>query len=341
MTQPPRAQASAAETRPELSPGEGPRRPFLTLVICTYNREDILKSILEDLARQTADRRDFEVLIVDNGSTDGTAARARAFCESHANARHVIEPRQGLAHARNRGWREGRGRYIGYLDDDCRLRAGWLAAAIELARSAEAALFGGPYLPFFLTQKPPWYRYGGHDQGDRARPLGEGEFLDGANLFVRRDVLDRLGGFDVRLGMNGPALGYGEETEFQRRLRRLAPDERILYEPRLTVEHLVPPEKMRLGWIFRQAFVSGRYARYVFDRRSTRARAFSALPGALFRCCGHAVVGTLLRDRRQFPYYQNYLRERVIPYVERLGTLYEQLLGPGGGNHPVEGGREP
>jgi len=81
----------------------------LSVIICTYNRAELLKNVLQDVCEQTLADSEFEVIVVDNHSTDQTRAVAESFSQRYPNIRYCFEAQQGLSHARNRGWREARG----------------------------------------------------------------------------------------------------------------------------------------------------------------------------------------------------------------------------------------
>jgi glucosyl-dolichyl phosphate glucuronosyltransferase len=95
-------------------------RPQLTIVICTYNRAALLQKALASLVVQTLPAAQFEVIVVDNNSTDDTAVVCAAFAAQHPTLllRHVVETKQGLSHARNGGFAAAEAEYVTYLDDD-------------------------------------------------------------------------------------------------------------------------------------------------------------------------------------------------------------------------------
>ncbi len=301
-------------------------QPLISTVVCTFNRASLLRNVLIDLGAQNLDRDQYEVLVVDNNSEDDTRAVADEFERQYPNVRYVHEPEQGLAHARNRGWREAKGDYVGYTDDDCRMPPQWLSVAAEIIRARRPALFGGPYYACYNTPKPKWFKdeYESHVQGDIARFFSKEECLDGGNMFLRRDLLERLNGFDASLGMSGTKLAYGEETALQLRVRAEMPSAEVYYDPRLYLRHLVRPEKMRLGWVLRHRWVAGRSATRALgpDAQRTR-REIRRMMIELICTMGRELVRIRRRDYRRYPHYQNYVYERISPHVVRLGQLWE------------------
>lgn len=302
------------------------RPPLFTVAVCTYNRAALLRDVLGDLCAQTLPREHYEILVVDNNSTDDTAAVAREFAAR--GVRRVAEPAQGLSHARNRAWREARGEYVAYCDDDCRIPPGWLEAARTLALAHRPEGMGGPYFACYASPRPAWFKdaYGSHDQGPE-RVLGPGEFLDGGNMILQRAVLEALGGFDGRLGMRGRALGYGEETDLQLRLRAARPGAALRYSPALWVRHLVSPGRMRLGDILRQRLADGMSIERIRLADGPPPPALRAA-GALGKAAGRvalALAALPLRDREAMPRVHNGLCELVGPRVLGLGMAWARL----------------
>src|SRR6185295_19406533 len=96
------------------------KEPSISVIICTYNRDKFIGEALTCLAKQTLPAENFEIIVVDNRSTDNTAAIAKKFIADHQElrARYVMEPHKGLSFARNRGIAEARASIITFIDDD-------------------------------------------------------------------------------------------------------------------------------------------------------------------------------------------------------------------------------
>jgi glucosyl-dolichyl phosphate glucuronosyltransferase len=303
--------------------------PFISIVICTYNRCEILQGCLRSLVEQTAPPNTYEIIIVNNNSSDNTQQFAEQFGKDHQNARVVFEARQGLSHARNRGWHEAKSEWIAYVDDDCRVPSEWLYIASMVIETCSPAVFGGPYYPFFDTLRPAWYKeeYGSHVQDTIARPLKTGEYLDGGNIFFRRALLKNLGGFDTRLGMSGDHLGYGEETELQIRIRREMPQAIIYYEPTLRVYHKVPAYKMDLTWLLKHHVRSGMSSAWMYtnDKPLSLPKLMRSVLATLYFFIGDCMRFLMFRDRMRYPHVQNFLIESIFPHIRFLSMLSTQL----------------
>ena len=304
---------------------------LISVIICTYNRAALLANLVESLSAQSIDPSTYEIIIVDNNSLDQTKNVVEALAADHGNVSYRFEACQGLSWARNHGYRIARGQYVAYLDDDCKVPAQWLAVAQDVIERIAPGMFGGPYYAFYDSPKPHWYldQYGSHVQGDQARQLTQDEYLDGANLFIRRSLLEAVGGFNHTLGMIGDELGYGEETALQQLLRTTRPEETIYYEPRLFVHHIVSARKMTLCWSARQVFVAGRCWQRMLNARRGEELGLRHLVREAIQTlrafCTDIVRGVLVRDRQRFEYFQNHWYEQAFANLRHLGELYERF----------------
>jgi len=301
---------------------------ILSIAICTYKRAGLLSQALPTVLEQDAPLETHEVIVVDNANDPATYELVESWQNSHPNLRYVNETQTGISNARNRGWQEAQGKYVGYLDDDCKAPAGWVRSALEIAKLGYEA-FGGPYHAFYNTPKPAWFRdaYGSHVQGERARALEVGERLDGGNMFIRRDILAQLGGFQADLGMKGGQIAYGEETDLFNRLRTQMPKAVLYYAPAVFVYHLVRPEKFNLWNLPRWRFSSGMYAGKIRqDKVRMRApRAVYHLLGTCIKLAKSLLLDLPLRDRKHYPFFQNYLFEKTMTYFGELGMQVQFL----------------
>ncbi|MDH3661367.1 MAG: glycosyltransferase, partial [Alphaproteobacteria bacterium] len=137
-------------------PADHDDEPLVSVVVCTYNRADLLRVCLDSLTCQNAGG--FEIIVVDNNSTDQTRTVAASFAQRVPPVRYVFEPEQGLSAARNRGWREARGRYVAYVDDECRMPVDWIGNMTETIQAHQPEMLGGPYDACFDGPPPDWYR---------------------------------------------------------------------------------------------------------------------------------------------------------------------------------------
>lgn len=234
----------------------------ISVVICTYNRARLLREALESLSRQTIAAADFEVVVVNNNSSDETEDLVAEFVSRHKNVRLIRETRQGLSHARNRGWQSATGEYVAYLDDDAKAGPEWLERILAAFRTVIPTpdVVGGPILPWYETDPPDWFsedletRSWGESAGFLAGPQARYGF-SGSNITIKKSRLEEAGGFAPELGMAGAQLRMGEDAELCHRL--YLDGARFWYDPEIVVEHWVPVAKMRLRYRFDRGLACG------------------------------------------------------------------------------------
>lgn len=298
--------------------------PFdVSVVICTYNRCDLLPGALESVLTQESKGARFEVIVVDNNSTD----RTRQVVESHlgrssVSVRYVFEGRQGLSHARNTGIAYARAPIIAFTDDDVRAAPDWVAA-IKRAfdEQIEADFVGGKVLPRWRTPLPAWLTR------DHWAPLALSDFGDqqfysnadrpvcliGASLAFRRDIFARVGLFAAEVQRMKDGIGSMEDHEMLMRVWQLG--RKGLYDPRIVVTTDVQVERMTKAYHRRWHAGHGRfYALVRVDEiERSHARLFDApahfyrqLPIDALAWLKHALQG------RQADAFEHELRMRFI-----------------------------
>ncbi len=251
-----------------------------SVVVCTRNRARELTDTLRSVIGQsTARDLEWEILVIDNGAGDDTAAAAHQAAEkSPVELRYLVEPKLGLAIARNRGWWEARGEIVAYLDDDTFADPRWLHEIIGSYRSPRIAGVGGRLLPQLDPESrqrlaPAWLAPYTHDRGEVERDVA---VLSGANMSFRREQLAQIGGFDIRLGRIGACTLAGDEQDVCRALRRQPGGLRIVYNPRALVHHQISVESCTDAGLIKRSYCGG-ISNAVLDRKETAARRALAL----------------------------------------------------------------
>lgn len=304
---------------------------LFSVVICSYNRRGQLLASVESVLGQTLPMDLYEVVVVDNCSTDGTAEAIEAMVEQHPNLRYIYEARLGLGTARNTGWQAAQGTYVAFLDDDARAETTWLETAQGLVERNPTDLrcVGGPIHPFYTSPKPDWWldSYEIRTRGDAQRHLRQGESFSGSNMIWLRESLRRYGGFDSAAGMKGVQLGMGEETALFRRVWEEEESPVFLYSPDLRVYHWVPPEKMTMGYIVKRAAANGQFeANFALSQNATVAGRLR-LVGATLRTLAVEIPRVLLK-RRHYRTTQNWYFEHCFIPIQDISKLL-RLLGIG------------
>jgi len=245
----------------------------LSVVVCTYNRADWLPAALSSLAEQTLDNDHYEVLVVDNNSTDTTKETATEYVNKYPNFRLLSEKKQGLSHARNLGWQSACGEFVAFMDDDARAEQDWGERIIAAFRNIQPrpVSVGGKILPLYDAPLPSWF-----SREIEVRSWGEEPcFLDeakrrygfsGSNMSFPRDVLERYGGFSTELGMQGSKLRLGEESYLYNRIQEQEP--LFWYDPKLIVHHLVPRRNLTLRYRLARAYAAGRSTAFMIKEKS-------------------------------------------------------------------------
>src|SRR6476646_5236422 len=127
-------------------------------IVCTYNRRDRLLDSVQALVEQDLPPTDYEIIVVDNNSTDGTSDVIAECFGGVPNVRLIREEKQGVAPARNAGARVARSPIAAYTDDDALVPKGWLRRIVELFHTLDPVpgVIGGDMEPVFDGERPSW-----------------------------------------------------------------------------------------------------------------------------------------------------------------------------------------
>ena len=233
-----------------------------SVVVCTRNRADMLATLLASLARAAQEFSDeWELIAVDNGSEDRTPAVLDA-AKGSLPLRIVSEATPGLSRARNAGWRLAKGKFCIFVDDDCRVPEGWLAAWQRgIVAWPDAGFFGAPLLAVFEPRKPAWADPGNYGflfcHFDPRADEGPVSFEPwGGNMCIRRTLLAEFGGFDVRFGLAGKKMLGGEETMLLNALR--AKGAEGVFLPDAWTWHVNDSRRLNLRYAWRRSVGQGR-----------------------------------------------------------------------------------
>lgn len=261
----------------------------VTVVLCTFNRCQFLEKVLQSLSMLVLpDSVDWEVVVVDNNSSDQTRVLVEDFCRRYPERlRYVFEPQPGLSHARNAGIREARGDIIAFTDDDVLIPPTWLQALTAGLRDGQWAGAGGRILPEQTFVPPSWLRGENKyalaplpvfDLGPDAERLFEPPF--GANMAFRKEMFIKYGHFRTDLGRSPGNLMSNEDTEFGHRL--LSGGEQLRYEPAATIYHPISENRLQKKYFLAWWYDKGRADIRTFGVRPAKWY-LSGIPLYLFR----------------------------------------------------------
>lgn len=292
---------------------------MISVVVCTYNRADLITGCLDSLKNQSANSSTFEVLVIDNHSTDNTYQLVENYI-GLPNMRLLCEMKQGLSHARNRGILEARGNYIAYLDDDARAEEHYIENLLVLLDKFSDTIdcYGGPILPFYTSPKPDWFRdiYEIRRMRPDAGFQTKGQTFSGSNMVWKRSILVTLGGFNPEVGIRGDKLILGEETQLFDRLWE-AQNPKLYYSPELIVLHWVPEIKMRVSYRLKRAKATGYFIG--LEAKIHNANKAKELIFSLF-CLLKLTFKALFR-LPSYRKWQNWAIETISPMGIEIGKL--------------------
>jgi glucosyl-dolichyl phosphate glucuronosyltransferase len=297
----------------------------VSVVICTFNRGHMLGDCLESLAGQTIDPENFEVVIVDNNSKDHTKEVAGNFKSIFPNFKFVEEPSQGLSHARNKGFRSASAGWIIYLDDDAKAPPDFIERALWIIENFDFDCFGGMYSPWFKPGKKEWLP---EDFGAKTKLLDEvgileEEFVSGGIMAVKKSVLEELEGFSTHLGMK-EKLGYGEECEFQLRLRKIGL--KVGFDPLWEIKHCVMPHKLTLFWHLHSAYERGIVGELIHRESNPFKALFMVIRLLLSGIFKRLPAGLFKVWKDPHFYIENLVLHVCIPLATNLGRLKATMM---------------
>lgn len=232
---------------------------MLSLIVCTYNRDKYLYGALRCIAENGFPAEAYEIILVNNMSTDNTEAECQRFKNDYPDVdfRYFVETSQGLSFARNRGIDESRGDTLVFLDDDSYIQEGYLEnLQKQLDSHPEADAFGGKIDPVFESgEAPKWLSKWNYswvsaiDLGDSVCPFKGKAFPIGANMGIRKAMLTKTGAFKTELGRSKKNLMGGEEKDLFERIRQQGGN--IYYFPDVVVQHVIPPSRTTKDYVRR------------------------------------------------------------------------------------------
>jgi GT2 family glycosyltransferase len=308
----------------------------ISTVIATYNRAALLRDCLDRLVAQAYLPGD-EIVVVDNASSDDTPAAIReAAARSRVPLRYLRETQPGKTPALNAGLAVATGELLALTDDDIVVAEDWIATIRRIfTEDAQLALVGGRVDPRWERPAPRWLRVSEHQPYDRMtsplallhygdrQPLGARTAI-GANLVVRRAVLEAVGGFTATLGRLRGTLMCGEDHDFCQRVA--AAGYRCEYRPDLRVQHWVPADRLNLRYYARWFYWSGitnarleqsdagrRVPRYLWRRAATGVPIAASRP---LRGRIPAAAGALMDTA----FAVGYIRERKRAAADESGN---------------------
>lgn len=242
---------------------------YISVIIPTRNRSSLLKKAIQSLTVQTYPSENFEIIIVDNGSSDDTRSVVESFQKVLPNLIYAYEPNPGLHIGRHKGLELSRGVILVYADDDIEAFPTWLEGIAESFKDPLVALVGGNNVPNYESPPPPWVEelwgntqygkvngmYSILDFGNDVKEISP-EYVWGCNFSIRKNVLIEAGGFHPD-AMPDELLRYrGDgETAVSNQIRKK--QYTAIFNPKASVYHFVSKNRMTLGYIRKRGYLQG------------------------------------------------------------------------------------
>lgn len=237
--------------------------PELSVIICTRNRLHYLRKALKSVMDQSVSGISFEIVVVDNGSTDKTSQYVKELAEQCSLLKYTFEAKLGLSTARNTGCMVSTGKYLAFLDDDAIASRKWLEKIYSAFNSGESGIgcVGGKIDLIWEKPRPLWLhdgllsQLGKLDISDQRILLFPNQYLFGGNFAISKDALETCGLFDPRLGRQGKKLISNEEIELQKRLASSGISR--VYDPEILIYHHARTECISRKWFLRRRYWQG------------------------------------------------------------------------------------
>jgi glycosyltransferase involved in cell wall biosynthesis len=305
-----------------MSQSKPPTSLDASVIVCTYNRADSLVRTLHSLQAQVVRPGiDWEVLVVDNNSSDRTRAVVEELCGAFPRLRYSRESRQGLAHARNHGIAVARGEVLLFTDDDVAPESDWVERILDGMATSGCDACGGFIAPVWESPPPSWLteRFHGFlairaERCDRYEVVPGSLPPFGANMAFRREVFERFGGFDVMRGRRGHVLAGGEDSEMFERI--LAGGGKVMFFGDARVHHCVESSRLTKRYFRRWRYQT---SRNLAERRGFPGeRRLLGVPLYLYPQSVRAILRALLA-RFSAPADEAFFREVIVWHF--LGSI--------------------
>jgi glucosyl-dolichyl phosphate glucuronosyltransferase len=276
-----------------------------TIIICTFNRARDLAEALERLRRLSYPEDQFEIVVVDNASTDETPEVIGAASVKIRNLVSVREDIPGLSRARNKGIATARGEFVAFIDDDAWAAENWLSALDSGFNDEETACVGGKVEAVWPQDVPPsWLPerlYGFYsivDYGER-RFLHYPDYPAGTNIAFRKAIFQNVGYFNDKVGRIGESLLSMEEVDICLRMERAG--FKVAYLPEAIVYHRINPGRTNEAWVRQRSRYQGISAALIetdrFAKSTIVAKSIKYSFFIIIGLLGHTVF-TIIRNKK-------------------------------------------
>lgn len=223
-----------------------------SFITCTYNRDRYIAQTLEAVCKQTFNPLDYEIIVIDNNSTDNTARICEEFRVKYSDLqfRYFKELNQGLSFALNRGIKEALGDYLIFVDDDETIVPEHLERLdSHLKNFPDALLIASPVIPMYEEAQPKWMSHytqrliGGYfNQGNQVKKLEAQNYPGTGHTIIKKELYEKYGYYNTELGRKGNSLLGAEDKDMFSRLKKN--NIPCYYFPDIPIYHHIPCQKL-------------------------------------------------------------------------------------------------
>ncbi|MGF7078029.1 glycosyltransferase [Mucilaginibacter sp. UYCu711] len=243
---------------------------MISIIIPTFNRSALLKNTLASIVKQNYVANDFEVIVVDNGSTDDTKNLCSDYSSHIKNFTYCYDNMPGLLTGRHKGAKVAKGEILAFIDDDVELSTYWLTGINESFNNTEVSFLTGPCLPKYESPPPEWLNYfwddtpyGGKmctwlsllDLGNKSITVHP-NYVWGLNFCIRKNVMLQLGGFHPDC-IPDNLQQYQGDGETGLTIKAAQREMTAQYNPKVMLYHIVPAHRLTLAYFEKRAFYQG------------------------------------------------------------------------------------
>ena len=256
-----------------------------SFITCTYNRAEHLPKTLKALCEQTFLGKNYEIVVIDNNSTDNTVEVCNEFINEYTfkQIRYFKEVSQGLSYALNRGIKEAKGEYIIYVDDDETIGKKHLELLNEyLIQFPDAELCASPVTPIYEERTPKWMSIftqrliGGYfNLGKDVKILDKTRYPGTGHTIIKRELYAKFGTYNTELGRKGSSLMGAEDKDMAFRL--IENNVTCYYFPDIPIYHHIPAYKLTNEFFSKLTYSIGKSERVrtlAISKKAYRARLF-------------------------------------------------------------------
>ena len=223
----------------------------VSIIVCTHNGALTISQCLSSLKKQNYPSQKYEVIVIDNASTDNTKRLIK-------NVQYVYEAKLGLSIARNRGIKQAKGEIVAFIDDDALADKNWLKHLVSQFKTKKIWAVGGQVKPKYQVKPPNWlpkkylFALSICHLGSTIKSVPD---IIGTNMAFRKTIFSQIGYFNPRLGRRANKLFSSEEIDLCQRITKA--NGKIIYTPHAIVRHLVSKQRLTKRFFTLRIFFEG------------------------------------------------------------------------------------